>query len=103
MSTWTKDKPTTPGKWRVSIVPEKRTSYAFKYVFEGPVSHCNVVLRKTDPDTVQLRVSIDNAEDYRLYSLTDPWFDGALWMCDEHPADPFAETQPSYSQDSDLP
>ena len=43
--TWTKDKPTTPGKWRVSILPEKRTSYAFKYVFEGPVSHCSVVLR----------------------------------------------------------
>ena len=92
MSTWTKDKPTTPGKWRVSIAPEKRTSYAFKYVFDGPVSSCDV-LRKTENGTAHLRVSVDNAEDYRLYSLTDPWFDGALWMRDEHPADPFLEAE----------
>ena len=30
-------------------------------------------------------------------------FDGAQWMRDEDPADPFAEPPPSYSQDNDLP
>lgn len=35
--------------------------------------------------------------------LTDAIFDGAQWMRDEDPADPFAEPPPSYSQDNDLP
>ena len=94
MNTWTKDKPTT-GKWRVSIAPEKRTSdAAFKYMFDGPVSRCEVASYELEQGKRQLHVSItDNSEFRCLYPLTDPWFDGALLMRDEHPVDPFAELE----------
>ena len=38
-----------------------------------------------------------------IFSTAQTIFDGAQWMRDEDPADPFAEPPPSYSQDNDLP
>lgn len=98
--TWTKDKP-TPGKWWLSIAPEKRTSDDFLAVFGSAVVRCNVYASRTLPgEPVRLSVHLEG----QLYFwLTDPWFDGALWMKNEHPADPFAEQPSDNSRDSDLP
>jgi len=95
--TWTKDKPTA-GNWRVSVSPKKRSD-AFKYLFDGPVSRCSVFFIEG-----QLHVTLrDNPEFRVFYPLTSPWFDGAQWLRDEDPADPFAPLQPQNSRDSDFP
>ena len=100
MSTWTKDKP-TPGKWWVSIAPEKRMGNDFLYAF-GAGTFCAIVYKTYDNDGAEILMA-RRENRHPSSRLTDAIFDGALWMRNEDPADPFAETQPSYSQDGDLP
>ena len=100
MSTWTKDKP-TPGKWWVSIAPEKRIGNDFLYAF-GAGTFCAQVFLYIDCDGSDVLMA-RRENRFPSSRLTDAIFDGALWMRNEDPADPFVETQPSYSQDSDLP
>lgn len=95
--TWTKDKP-TPGEWWLSLAPEKRT---FSHTDGIPaVRKCRVDIFHTPRPTKHC--SYDGSTYW--HRLDDDRFAGAQWKrVDPDPADPFAETQPSYSQDSDLP
>ena len=103
MSTWTKDKP-TPGKWRLSFAPEKRGTPIhegiFNYGTRSATVRCSVVKMSHKGEQ---RLCVDHLPGGALLDLSDDIFDGALWMPDPDPADPFAETQPRYSQDDDLP
>ena len=108
MNTWTKDKPThahqwgtrkklqeSLGEWWVSIAPEKRTATI------GAVIKCGVVAIESPCGPHRLYASLGRP--MNLVSIDSDLFDGALWMRNEDPADPFIETQPRYSQDDDLP
>ena len=90
MSTWTKDKPTL-GEWWLSVAPNNRTPG----VQWPPVLRCLIV----DAGNL-LCAQFGRA----LFRLDLDIFVGAQWKrVDPAPADPFAETQPRYSQDDDLP
>ena len=100
MSTWTKDKP-TPGKWWVSLAPEKRQGNDFLYSF-GAGTFCARVFKTYDNDGTEL-LMVRRENRHPSSRLTDAIFDGALWMRNEDPADPFAEQPRGNSRDGDLP
>ena len=91
MSTWTKDKP-TPGKWWVSIAPEKRDHIMTDVMRFYVIKSMSGDLFAQHPGS-GVRII-----------LTDPCFDGAQWKpVEPNPADPFAEQPRDNSRDSDLP
>ena len=49
------------------------------------------------------RLYVDHLPGGFFLDLSDDIFDGALWMPDPDPADPFAEQPLDNSRDSDLP
>ena len=101
MSTWTKDKP-TPGKWWVSIAPEKRIGNDFLYAF-GAGTFCAQVFLYIDCDGSDVLMA-RRENRFPSSRLTDAIFDGALWKrVDPDPADPFAEQPRDNSRDKDLP
>ena len=98
--TWTKDKP-TPGKWWVSLAPEKRMGNEFLYSF-GAGTFCARVYKTFDNDGTEILMA-RRENRHPSSRLTDAIFDGALWMRNEDPADPFAEQPRGNSRDDDLP
>jgi len=89
MSTWTKDKP-TPGKWWVSLAPEKRNP-RLGVQWEA-VLLCLIV----DAGDL-LFVQFGRAR----FRLALDIFVGAQWKrVDPDPADPFADKRPSSSCDA---
>jgi len=94
VSTWTTNKPTTPGDYWLSFPPERRPN-CFR-----PVIRCNVFASPFD-EPEQLRVRLSDS-DYR--SMSESCFAVAQWRpVEEVPADPFAVRPPNNSRDSDLP
>ena len=99
MSTWTKDKPTIVGAYWLSLAPDRRLKMR-------PVIRCSVYSSPHDAPGL-LRVHIKDSDNMALSdfrAIDEPCFTGAQWKRVEGvPSDPFAETQPRYSQDDDLP
>ena len=94
MSTWTKDKPTT-GKWWVSLAPTRRVHNQYSELFPALV-RCNV---RNEAGQTQVQfppISLWHSADL-------PIFEGALWMRNDDPADPFAEQPRGNSRYDDLP
>lgn len=104
--TWTPDRPTKPGKYWLSIQPEKRAGKQRQDVAFPHVIACEIT------QVVEWMLSDDyaNALDHEQrrfvwavkylnggawLRLSDSWFDGALWRPYVEPADPFAEPVPS--------
>ena len=77
MNNWTPDRPTKPGKYWLSVHPDKRPKYW----------------------PIQLEVDMDEVG--RVYwegSVINALLDGALWHPYVEPLDPFAEPVPSLRQ-----
>ena len=88
MSTWTKDKP-TPGEWWLALSPINR------HPKRPPVMRICI----TGDGDMHLRES----GGVSCIGWPEHLFDGALWMRNEDPADPFAEQPRGNSRDKDLP
>ena len=104
--TWTPDRPTKPGKYWLSIHPDKRPGEQHPDVLFPAVIACEVT------QVVEWMLGEENANalDHEQFSrvwavkyrsggawlrLADAWFDRALWRPYVEPADPFAESVPS--------
>ena len=74
--TWQTERP-TPGDWWLSIATERRIGgQLFPAVIAVTVFGCD---------------QVKYAEGGDLLDMNDSWFDGALWLPRETPADPFAK------------
>ena len=102
---WTPDRPTEPGKYWLSIQPDKRAGEQRPDVVFPHVIACEVT------QVVEWMLSDDfaNALDHEQrrfvwavkylnggawLRLSDSWFDGALWRSYVEPPDPFAAPVP---------
>jgi len=99
--TWTTDRPTEPGEYWVSLLPDPRYPNQPRvreaYVYES--HRCMVTLDFEASDAYEPMLVVgghdeagtwpDNSSD--ILSVQDTRFDGAKWSRRETPADPFEE------------
>lgn len=96
MNNWTPDRPTKPGKYELSIHPDKRPQ-GFRSRMEVEVSlYPRWMLEPCGKDFAETVLAVAHGFNaLPRCELADPFFDGAQWLPYVEPPDPFAEPVPS--------
>ena len=96
MNNWTPDRPTKPGKYELSIHPDKRPQ-GFRSRMAVEVSlYPRWMLEPCGKDFAETVLAV--AYGFNALprcELADPFFDGAQWLPYVEPPDPFAAPVPS--------
>ena len=106
MNNWTPDRPTKPGKYWLSVHPDKRPEEQRPDVMFPHAIACEVTqvvewmlgeqnANALDHEQRRFVWAVKYLSGGAWLRLSDFWFDGALWRPCVEPPDPFAEPVPS--------
>lgn len=106
---WTPDRPTKPGRYELSIHPDKRAGEQRPDVLFPHSIACEVRQVVEWMLGEEQANALDHEQRRSVWAvkylsggawlrLSSPWFDGALWRPYVEPADPFAEPEPKPSE-----
>lgn len=91
VNNWTPDRPTKPGKYWLSVHPDKRMG---RNHFPARIL-CNVAWRSRGLTGSEPELSARYESGGVWLCLDEEWFAGAQWLPYVEPPDPFAEPVPS--------